>query len=158
LALSGLIGALNQSVEACQREHQTKGTLTGNAYFEEYGKQLWSSYCDCFNKGLDDALQTARASLLIGDEANWVHIRSQLEYLVSFISSTMTGAQRVNAMRRLQTHLSPGIAMLLAVDSYLNKTTQVISVAEEFGLFRSVAPEVRDGFLVDKLYKESAFG
>src|SRR6267154_1544926 len=143
-ALSGLIGALTQAVESCQREDRKGRTLGGHAYFEGYGSQLWSDYCDCYNKGMDNPWETARANLLLNNEANWVHIRGQLEYLLRFIDSTMTGTQRVEAMRRLQSHLTQGIATLLAVDTYLNKMSHVTAMAEEFGLLRSVPPEVRD--------------
>jgi hypothetical protein len=154
-ALSGEIQALAQSIESCQRE--TRGT--GHAYFETCGQDLWTSYIDIYNHGYTDAWKTARATLAGVDAANWTNIGSQIKRLLQVVASTtsLSGIQRSDAMAKLQALLSPGIALLLAVDAYLNGSNNVVVMAEQFGLLRSIAPHIRESLVADGLYSESAF-
>ncbi len=72
-------------------------------------------------------------------------------------ASLSDDSQRSEAIAKLQTHLSFGIALLLAVDSYLNGMTKVGAMAREYGLFRSVDPHVSDSLVGDGVCEKSAF-
>jgi len=145
--LSGLFQQLSQSVQGCHRELKAGGILSGQAYFEEYGREFWTNYVRCCNEGMS------------GDEANWISIRSQTEFIATFIgtSTTLTEPERVQAMARLKGQLTSGIATLLAVDIHLRKRAELTKLAEKYGLLQAVEEGIRDSLSSDHLYAASAF-
>jgi hypothetical protein len=160
--LWGLVSQLIQSILACRRDSKTLGTVVGHACFEQYGAMLWSAYVDSYNrKDKDrDRWRIARSDLLSGDEGNWCSVRGQIEFLVEFIttSSRLSDAQRRQAMTIVTNQLTPGIAVLFAVDTYLAGDTQLAKLAQEFGMFRSVEPQLQDALKETGAYDSSAFG
>jgi hypothetical protein len=153
-ALFGEIDALAQLISSCQSNNRG----SGHSYFAALGTELWDGYITVSDKGCSDAWQTTRVNMEY-DIANWTSVGAQIKRLLQVIPGTtsLSTNQRSDAMAKLQTLISPGIALLLVVDSYLDSSTNVIAMAEEFGLLRSIPPHISKTLVRDGLCKDSAF-
>jgi hypothetical protein len=158
--MSGFVSQLIQSIMACRRDHEKLGTIVGHSYFQQFGEQFWGAYIDSINRNDVDPWREARVSLLGADEGNWRSVRGQIEFIVRFMaaSSNLTDSQRHQAMMTVTNQLTPGIAILFAVDTYLAGDTQLINLAQEFGMFRSIEQHLQDALKESGAYEPSAFG
>lgn len=157
--LRGLASNLIESILACRRDHRSFGFVAGHSYFSEFSDQLWSRYVEAQNRNDSEPWRQARNGLFASDEGNWHSVRGQITSLVIFIVASMAIREedRRVAMMVVTSQLSPGVSLLLAVDSFLGNGERIADAAVKYGLYRAIAPHVREALMRDGICSASAF-